>query len=190
MSENLICVCFLLFIPLLHIPFFFLPLDKTTQLGQRPFLLLHMYIWTVDRYQTKSMFALFPYAMILFCLCGKMTSDNSQIQDEAEQNGREMDGQRGERQQVCFPRGKRERGRLWQSEDTESGRVRKRKTGQELQLPLKLQLTQQQQQQQQCQCQDISSHNRRFVRSDRISFRERSLVWWEVQLCSKVCDGA
>lgn len=187
MSENLICVCFLLFIPLLHIPFFFLPLDKTTQLGQRPFLLLHMYIWTVDRYQTKSMFALFPYAMILFCLCGKMTSDNSQIKDEAEQNGREMDGQRGERQQVCVSPEERER--LWQSEDTESSRVRKRKTGQELQLPLKLQLTQQQQQQQR-QCQDISSYNRRFVRSDRISFRERSLVWWEVQLCSKVCDGS
>lgn len=109
MSENLICVCFLLFIPLLHIPFFFLPLDKTTRLGQRPFLLLHMYICTVDRYQTKSMFALFPYAMILFCLCGKMTSDNSQIQDEAVQNGREMDGQRGERQQVCVSPEERER---------------------------------------------------------------------------------
>ena len=54
-------------------PFFFLPLDKTTQLGQRPFLLLHMYMCTVDRYQTNSMFALFPCAVILFCLCGKIT---------------------------------------------------------------------------------------------------------------------
>lgn len=146
---------------------------------------------TVDRYQTKSLFALFPYAMILFLLffnCrGKITSDNSQIKDEAEQNGREMDGQREreKRQQVCASPEERERegGRLWQSEDTESSRVRKRKTGRELQLPLKLQLTQQPRQ-----CQEfpvttkhlyeaIGNHLEKGVWSDgRCRFARRSVM--------------
>ena len=117
MSENLICVCFLLFITLIQIPFSFCLQTKPHSWASGHFHCCTCIckLWIDIKPSLCLLCSHMPWFFFCFFFnCrGKITSDNSQIKDEAEQNGREMDGQREreKRQQVCVSPEERERER-------------------------------------------------------------------------------